>query len=128
MTQAITVKMVNLATAISPEAGREGDKRPQQRDQPPEQHDGFAPAGEPGLRPIEILVGQEDVLADLVDEGSATEAADAVAGSRAQHLTERRHHNDNGEIERLPLPRDLAAGQDTPVDEGELGAHRQPHG
>ena len=47
---------------------------------------------------------------------------------RAQHLAQRRHDDDDGEVQRLPLTRDLPAGQDTPVDEGELGAHRQPHG
>ena len=94
----------------------------------PDQHDRLAAPGEPGLGTIEILVGQQDVFADLVDERAAAEPADAVAGHGAQDFTDHRHDDDDGEVQRLALTGYLAAGEDTPVNQGQLGTHREAHG
>ena len=94
----------------------------------PDEDEGLSPPREPGLGAIEVLVGQEDVLPHLVDQGSPPEAPDAVPGHRAQELTDDRHDDDDRELQRLALARNLPAGQDTPVDQSHLGAHRETHG
>ena len=81
----------------------------------PDEHEGLSRAREPGLGAIEILVGQEDVLPHLVDQGSPPEAPDAVPGHRAQELTRYRHDDDDRELQRLALARNLPTGQDPPV-------------
>ena len=66
-------------------------------------------------------MGQQDVLPHLVDEGPPTETTDAVAGGRTQYLGHDRHDDHHCELQRLAFAGNLAAGQDTPVDQRDLG-------
>ena len=88
MAQAATVKTVNLAIAISPRpAAKDTNERNSGMNRPKNTKGSPAP-GEPGVGTVEILVGEQDVLPDLVDQGPAAVAPDAVAGQGAQHLAQ----------------------------------------
>ncbi len=93
----------------------------------PNRANGSPRRGEPGLGPVQVLVGEEDELAEPVDQGPSAVLADGVAGDVAEQLAQQGHHDHHDHVERL-LARHLPAGQDAPVDHRHLGPDGQAHG
>ena len=130
MAHAMTGVDDELADGHLAQAGREGHEGTQQRDEPPEEHDGLTPAGEPGVGPVEVLVGKQQVLAEFVDQGPAAVTPDAVAGQGAQDLAQHAGHDDQGQRQRLHAVggRSRCAGEHAAEDQRQLGPDRQAHG
>ncbi len=128
MAQAMTREQTELGDCHLAQARSKRHERAQQGNEPAEKNDGLPPAAKPCLGPVEVLMRQEDVLAHLVDESSPAVTPDAVAGQRAQELAKNGHDDHHGQRQRLALARNLPAGEDAAVNEGELGAHGEPHG
>ena len=73
-------------------------------------------------------MSQQDVFSHPVDQRSAPEIADRVAGHRPQQLGQRGQNDDDDQIEVMRLVRDLATRQHAPVDDRHLGPDGQSHG
>src|SRR5271165_5837614 len=86
-----------LAERHLPETGGEGHEGAQQGNEAAEEDDGLTPPGEPGVGPVQVSVGQEQVLAEPVDERPTAVAADGVARQRAEELAQDREDDDESQ-------------------------------
>src|SRR5664280_382634 len=72
------------------QACSEGHEGTEQRDEPPEEHQGLAVAGEPRIGPVEVLVGEQHVLAEPVDQYPASEPSSSPSVARTMTTTSSR--------------------------------------
>ena len=111
MAHPMSVNNVNFAMGISPSpAARDTNDRTNGTTLPDEdQH--LPSTGKPGVGSVEVSMGDEHVLAEAINERPTASGTDEIPDIRPQQLPSRRGHDDQDEIERVELPRNLATGQ-----------------
>ena len=95
----MAVKTLNSPSAISPRPAAKDTKDRSKRDEPSEEDDRLTPPGEPGLGPIEVPMGEQEVPAHLVDQRPAAAAPGGVAGHRAEHFAQDGDDDHDGQRE-----------------------------
>ena len=109
------------------DAGREADERPDDGQQPPDEHGGRAVAREERIGQLDLVRPDEQVLPVPLEERPPAVGADRIGDQRAERVPDRRHDDHDPEVPRLAGDRlELArvGHQEAGVREDELGWQR----